>query len=225
MTAGGQHIVRRAVIYSRCSTDEARQDTENQLRELRRYCEAYGWPFDEISEYHSAYKDGGQPKLQAVLERIRRQEFAALLVYSLDRLSRQAPSQTNRLLDELVEAHGCRFISRLEGIDSANELTWNVVRPIFAYFANLFSRNLSQKIRAGIHHQQERGTYRGGRPAKTVDAERLKALRLAHGGYGWRRLTAAYNEGLPTRQQVSTTLLRRVCRKLSFQPTPETAPN
>ena len=225
MTAGGQHIVRRAVIYSRCSTDEARQDTENQLRELRRYCEAYGWPFDEISEYHSAYKDGGQPKLQAVLERIRRKDYDVLLVFSLDRFSREHPSKVNTLLDQVVYQHGCRFLSLQEGLDSQNEMVWQVIKPLFAWFAHVYSRNLSEKIKAGIMTKREKGVYRGGRPPKTVDAERLKALRLAHGGYGWRRLTAAYNEGLPTRQQVSTTLLRRVCRKLSFQPTPETAPN
>ena len=34
-------LVRKAVIYAQCSTEESRQDTENQLRELRRYCEAF----------------------------------------------------------------------------------------------------------------------------------------------------------------------------------------
>ncbi len=33
----------KAVIYARCSTDESRQDVEVQLKELRRYAEAYGW--------------------------------------------------------------------------------------------------------------------------------------------------------------------------------------
>ena len=44
------------VIYSRCSTDEKRQDTEVQLVELRRYAKAYGWTYDEVSEYGSAFK-------------------------------------------------------------------------------------------------------------------------------------------------------------------------
>ena len=185
-------LVGKVAIYARCSTDEKRQDVEVQLAELRRYTNAFGWEAEEVWEYDSAFR-GEQPKLKALLARIRRQEFAALLVYSLDRLSRQAPSQTNRLLDELVEAHGCRFISRLEGIDSANELTWNVVRPIFAYFANLFSRNLSEKIKAGIRHQRENGAYRGGRPSKQLDVDRLGAIRLSNPAVGWRTLTKLYN--------------------------------
>jgi DNA invertase Pin-like site-specific DNA recombinase len=178
----------QAVVYARCSTDERRQDVEVQLAELRRYCQAYGWPFDEVWEYDSGFK-GEQPNLKALLERVRRQEYRVLLVYSLDRLSRQAPSKTNRLLDELVERDGCRFISRLEGIDSDNELTWNVVRPIFAYFANLFSRNLSERIRAGIAVKRQKGAYRGGRPSKLVDLERLRALCRSN-GYGWRSRSA-----------------------------------
>ena len=40
----------KAVIYARCSTDESKQDVEAQLKELRRYCEAYGWGYEEVSE-------------------------------------------------------------------------------------------------------------------------------------------------------------------------------
>lgn len=201
----------RIVVYARCSTSEARQSVEAQLEELRRYAEAYGWQYDEVSEYDSGF-NGEQPKLKELLEKIRRQEYRCLMVYSLDRLSRQAPSKTNRLLDELVEQHRCRFISKLEGIDSENELTWNVVRPIFAYFANLYSRNLSEKIKAGIRVKRQNGSYRGGRPCKNVNTHRIEAL-IADGPHGWRSLAKAYNEGLPKSQQVSPSLVRRVCQK------------
>jgi len=133
----------RAIIYARCSTDEKRQDVEGQLAELRRYCKAFGWAWDEAQEYESAYR-GKQPKLENVLQKIQRKQYDVLLVYSLDRFSRQAPSKVNRLLDALVERDGCRFISRQEGIDSENELIWHAIRPLFTYFANVYSRNLSE---------------------------------------------------------------------------------
>ena len=215
MLQNGQKPIKRAVIYARCSTDENRQDTENQLRELRRFCEAFGWQFEEVSEYDSGFK-GTQPKLQEILEQIRRKEYDVLLVYSLDRFSRQAPSKVNRLLDAIVERDGCRFISRQEGIDSENELVWNAIRPLFSWFAFVYSRNLSEKIKLGIKTKKDKGIYKGGRPSKTIDVDRLKQLRLTHKDYGWRRLTEAYNEGLDTKRQVSVSLLRRVCQKLSF---------
>ncbi len=211
----------KAAVYARCSTDEKRQDVEVQLAELRRYCEAYGWSYDEVWEYDSAYK-GEQTKLFDLLEKIKRQEYQVLLVYSLDRFSRQPPSKINRLLDELVERDRCRFISRLEGIDSENELTWNVVRPIFAYFANLFSRNLSEKIKAGIRVKRQNGSYTGGRPCKNVSVHRIKALMSSEPLRGWRTLARAYNEGLRKAEQISPTLMRRVCQKHSLKPEHET---
>ena len=207
--------ISKVAIYARCSTDESRQDVELQLGELRRWCQAFGYAYEEFSEYCSGYRDE-QPKLKELVKRIQHQEFDVLLTYSLDRLSRQAPSKTNRLLDELVEQHGCRLITRLENIDSENELTWHVVRPTLAYFSNLFSRNLSQRIRAGIQHQRERGEYRGGRPKKQVDADRLKALLLTRDGMGWRKLADRYNEGLKAEQRVSFSLLRRIAQQLQF---------
>ena len=205
----------RAVVYARCSTEDSRQDVENQLRELRRYCQAYGWTFDEVSEYDSAFK-GTQPKLQAVLEQIRRKEYDAFLVYSLDRFSRQHPSKVNALLDQVVYQYGCRFIAMQEGLDSSNEMVWQVIKPLFSWFAHVFSRNLSEKIRAGIQTKKERGTYRGGRPRKSVNPDRLKALLLTKRGDGWRKLAQRYNEGLRSDQQVSFSLLRKVVQQLQF---------
>lgn len=202
----------KVAIYARCSTDEKRQNVEVQLVELRRYCQAYGWEYEEFSEYDSGYS-GAQPALKSLLERIRRKEYSALLVYSLDRFSRQHPSKVNAWLDQIVYQFGCRFISLQEGLDSKDEMKWHVVRPLFSYFANIFSRNLSEKIKAGIRTKREKGVYKGGRPAKRVDLERLKAVRKANNGRGWRLLANSYNQGLPTNQQVSYVLLRRVTQQ------------
>jgi len=157
---------KRAVIYARCSTEESRQDVEVQLKELRRYCEAYGWQYDEVSEYGSGFKKDCQPELDKVLEKIRLKHYDVLIVYSMDRFSRQSPSKINALLDRIVEDCKCRFIALQQGIDSQNELTWHVVKPLFTYFANKFSKDLGEKVRNGIVRKKERGIYSGGRPKK-----------------------------------------------------------
>ena len=46
--------------------------------------------------------------------------------------------------------------------------------------------------------------------------DRLRVIRLSNPAVGWRTLTKLYNDGLPDKQQVSFTLLRRVYQKLSF---------
>lgn len=195
------------IIYSRCSTDEKRQDTEVQLGELRRYAQAYGWTYDEVSEYGSAFK-GEQPKLQDVIEKIRLRRYSIILVYSLDRFSREHPQKTNALLDRIVYDYKCRFISLKEGIDSQNEMIWHVIRPLFSYFANVYSRQLSEKIRAGIQNKRNKGIYRGGRPKRTYDLNRIKTLRSE--GHSFRNVVKLYNDGLPRKDRISHTQVSRL---------------
>lgn len=204
--------IQKAAIYARCSTSEMRQDVDVQLAELRRYCQAYGWSWDEYSEYDSGFR-GEQPKLKTLLEKIRRKEYGVLLVYSLDRFSRQHPSKVNSWLDQIVYQFGCRFVSVSEGLDSKDEMKWHVVRPLFSYFANVFSRNLSEKIKAGIRTKREKGAYRGGRPKKKVDLGRLNGLLSAKDGQGWRVIARRYNDGLPAQKQVSFMRLRRATQE------------
>jgi len=204
----------RAAIYARCSTDEKKQDVELQLKDLKQYCEAYGWDYDEIFEYESSYT-GIPPKLRQVLESIRLKKYNILLVSTLDRFSRAHPKQTNTLLDQIVYQHRCRFISILEGIDSENEMTWHAVRPLFTYFANMFSKTLSEKVRKGIQKKKEKGLYGGGRPPKQLDIERFQAIagRVQACGLGYRKITEAYNDGLPKNRRLSYTQTFRVLQK------------
>lgn len=201
----------RAVIYARCSTDEKKQDVQLQLQDLRRYCEAYDWVYDEVFEYESSYT-GIPPKLRQVLESIRLKKYNILLVSTLDRFSRAHPKQTNALLDQIVYQHRCRFISLIEGIDSDNEITWHAVRPLFTYFANMFSRTLSEKVRAGILKKKESGKYAGGRPPKQLDIGRLKAIssELRANGNGLRQIAIAYNENLPPSKRLSYSTISRI---------------
>ena len=195
------------VIYSRCSTDEKRQDTEVQLAELRRYAQAYGWTYDEISEYGSAFK-GDQPKLQEVIEKIRLRRYSIILVYSLDRFSREHPKKTNALLDRIVYDYGCRFISLKDGLDSENEMVWHAIRPLFSYFANVFSKQLSEKIKAGIQNKKNKGIYTGGGRKKICDLEKIKTLHSE--GHSLREIAKLYNDGLPKKNQISHTQVGRL---------------
>jgi DNA invertase Pin-like site-specific DNA recombinase len=199
----------RVAVYVRCSTSEERQDTDVQLKELERYVQAYGWEYDAISEYGSGYK-GEQPRLQEVIEKIRLGYYRTLLVHSLDRFSREHPKKTNALLDRIVYDYKCRFISLKEGIDSENEMVWCAIRPLFSYFANVYSKQLSDKIRAGIRNKKEKGLFRGGRPRKAVNLERLRSILASNGRLPLRELETRYNADLPKRERVSYQTIRTV---------------
>lgn len=200
----------KAIIYSRCSTTEERQDVDVQLKELRRYAQAYDWECEEVSEYGSGYK-GDQPKLAEVIEKVKQKQYDIFLVYSLDRFSRQHPKKTNALLDQIVYDYECRFISLKEGIDSTQEMVWSVMKPLFTYFANVYSRQLSEKIRAGIQNKRDKGLYAGGRPKKTYNLNKLKEL--MHLG-GTRKIAQIYNQDLPKAEQISHVQVGRLMKSL-----------
>jgi len=204
-----------ACIYGRCSTDENRQDVEVQLVELRRWCTAYGLAYEEVSEYGSGYK-GNQPKLDDVIENIRLKRYSILIVYSMDRFSRQSPSKINALLDTIVEKYGCRFIALQQGIDSENELTFAVVKPLFVYFANKFSRDLGDKIRRGIILKKAKKAYKGGRPKKSVDVAVIEALRAK--GLSIRNIVREINAGKIERNRISFATVQRVIQKQGENP-------
>lgn len=200
----------KAVIYARCSTDESKQDVEVQLKELRRYSEAYGWQYEEVSEYGSGYKADNQPRLDEVLESIRLKRFNVLLVYSMDRFSRQSPGKINALLDTIVE-RGCRFIALQQGIDSENELTWHVVKPLFTYFSNKFSKDLGEKVKKGIAQKKAKGSYKGGRPSKKADLTTIEALKAK--GLSLRDIANEINKGKPERKRISYSSIQRLVAK------------
>lgn len=199
----------KTLIYARCSTDEAHQDVEVQLKELRRYCDHHGWSYDEVSEYGSGYK-GDQPKLKEKLGDIKLGHYKIMLVWSMDRFSREHPRKVDELLNQIVYDYGCRFIAMADSIDSADEMKWHIMRHMLTYFANIYSRKLSERVKAGIARAKEKGSYRGGRPSKAeiVDCEAIKTI------YGQtnslRRTVELYNEKRYKDRRISRAYVARV---------------
>ncbi len=197
----------RGIAYARCSTDDAKQDVNFQLTALRRYCAAYGWQHDEEFEYASGFK-GDQPRLAAVIEKIRLKQYDFIAVYSMDRFSRESPHKTNEILSRIVHQYKCRFISLIDGIDSEDAVKWDVVRHLFVYFANMYSRNLSEKVKAGIENKKEKGEYSGGRPRKDIDPVRLAEIRRQ--SLSVRKATESYNNGLSRKDRISKSRMAQV---------------
>src|SRR5262245_61230827 len=105
----------RAAVYARVSTIE--QDCQNQLLELRRYCDARGWVISAefVDPGVSGAKDR-RPALDRFLESARLRRFDLLVCWRLDRLGRNL-RHLILLLDELREL-GVSFVSLSEGIDA-----------------------------------------------------------------------------------------------------------
>ena len=145
----------KAIIWCRCSTDENRQDVELQIKPCKEFCDKQGWEYDVVYEYVSGYK-AIPDKLQQVLNAIARQEYQAIVVYSMDRFSRLKPNITEQMLNHITDCK-CRFISIQENLDSDNPMVWFCFKGLWIYFANQYSRNLSEKIKSGMKLAKAKG--------------------------------------------------------------------
>ena len=199
----------KVLIYARCSTDENRQDVEVQLKELRRYCKHQGWEVEEEFEYGSGYK-GDQPKLKERLEQIKLGNFQVLIVYAMDRFSREHPRKVDELLNRIVYDHKCRFISLSDCIDSSDEVKWHIMRHMMTYFANMYSRKLSERVTNGIRRAKEKGTYKGGRPSKLNSINVREIRKLYNQTSSLRKTAEAYNQTRYKNNRVSRMYVKRI---------------
>src|SRR5579871_4854312 len=103
---------KRVAVYARVSTDDKGQDPENQLRELRTWCERMN--YDLVREY-AEHESGGKSidyrkQLAQLFADASRREFNILLVWSLDRFSREGMAATVVYLQRLA-TYGVGFHS------------------------------------------------------------------------------------------------------------------
>jgi len=150
----------RAAIYARVSTTD--QTAENQLLELRRYCEARGWAADEYTDEAVSGSNERRPALDRLLADARRRRFDVLLVWRLDRLGRNLKHLITLLED--MQALGIAFVSMGEGIDAttpAGRLQMNILGAI----AQFERDRLRERVCAGLARVRAQGR-RLGRPRK-----------------------------------------------------------
>jgi putative DNA-invertase from lambdoid prophage Rac len=102
----------KPVIYARVSYGT--QETENQILQLNSWANARGWGTPAVyKENETGWKSGHQKVLAELLDDCRKQKFDTLLVWALDRLSREGPLATLSLISRLKQ-YGVKVISYQE---------------------------------------------------------------------------------------------------------------
>jgi putative DNA-invertase from lambdoid prophage Rac len=156
----------RVAIYARVSTDE--QTTENQVLRLKDYVERQGWSYEVVEEVESSRKT--RPKKAELLQRLRRREFDAVIIWKLDRWARS--SQELSLEIEELFNKGVLFISLSDNIDLSTA-TGKLQFQILSAFAE-FERNLiRERTLEGLARAKRQGKKLG-RPKGSVDRKDRK---------------------------------------------------
>ncbi len=94
----------KTAIYARVSTRDKGQDVENQLAQLREFCQRSGWEISREYVDQASAKTAKRPQFQAMFGATARKEFDLVLFWSLDRFSREGVLETLQHLQALTAA-------------------------------------------------------------------------------------------------------------------------
>ncbi|MFC1847647.1 recombinase family protein [Chloroflexota bacterium] len=166
----------KAALYLRVSSGD--QNTDNQLPALEAYAASRGYEVTEVCrEEASAWKDGHQRELARLLQDIRSgyRHYDAVLVFALDRLSRQGPLTVLTLIDSF-KAYGVKVESLNEPFTALPYGFDSVVYSFLAWVAKYESDRKSQNTRAGLDRARAAGKKLG-RPIGKKDSKKRRKKR------------------------------------------------
>jgi len=168
----------KTAIYARVSTKDGRQDTENQLRQLRDFAATQNWTI--VHEYvdRASGKRSDREQFQSMFNAASRREFDVLLFWSLDRLSREGTVETLNHLQRLT-SYGVHYRSFAELYLDSTGIFKEAVIGILAAVAKQERVRLSERTIAGLERARAQGRV-GGRPKAEDDfklVSRVNALR------------------------------------------------
>jgi DNA invertase Pin-like site-specific DNA recombinase len=194
----------RAALYLRVSTKGVKngreQTPENQGRQLRAFAEAMNWRLVAEFEDHESGAKGekDRPGFKALMEAASRREFDAVLVWSLDRFSREGIAKTFDYLRRLG-SYGVKFRSYSESFLDTTAEFGELVAAIFAFVASFERRRIVERIGAGLERARAQGKTLG-RPRVIVN--RAKVWDLCEAGKSIRQIAAALELSHGTVQRI-----------------------
>lgn len=164
----------KCVIYARVSGKA--QETANQIDILTTWARQKDFEIVEIyQEQESAWKVGHQKELARLKADVIRHRFEVVLVWALDRLSREGSAAILNLIDSL-KAYGVRVLSYQESWTEAPGAIGEVLYAIAGWVAKMESQRRSERTKAGLARAIAQGKKLG-RPKGSKDKRKRKKRR------------------------------------------------
>ena len=155
-------------IYCRVSKDDVGkrfQDPTNQLEPLKEFAKSMNWNVKFIFIDKKSGADSNRPGFKKMLAEARQHHFDLLLVWSLDRFSREPLLNTLSYLEQLKQ-HNIFLKSYTENIDTREGGTQELIMVILMWLAQEERNKISRRTKAGIQRRKNLGVWKGGRPNK-----------------------------------------------------------
>jgi DNA invertase Pin-like site-specific DNA recombinase len=192
----------RTAIYTRVSKSDGSQDPENQLRELKVFCDRQGWQIVEVYTDHASGKRSDRASFKRMMLDASKRKFDHVTFWAMDRFSREGIEATLMYLRQL-EGYKVGFRSYQEPFfDSAGPFK-ELMIAMFASFASLERAKISERTLAGLAKAKAQGRI-GGRPRVEDDARALKTFcKLKQSGLSVRKIAAEMGVSPTTVQKLA----------------------
>lgn len=152
----------KAALYVRVSTHYQidKDSLPFQKKELINYCK-YILGIDDYEVFEDAGysgKDTDRPGYQDMMTRVRQGEFTHILVFKLDRISRNL-LDFSQMYDELKD-YGVTFISKNEQFDTSTAMGEAMLKIILV-FAELERKLTAERVKGVMLSRAEKGLWNG----------------------------------------------------------------
>ena len=195
----------QVTIYARVSTRD-KQETMNQLTQLREFCRRQSWAV--VAEYidHETGSVSTRADFQKMLLHASQRKFSVLLFWALDRLTREGTLATLQYLERLT-SYQVGYKSFTEPyLDSCGTFK-DVVISLLATIANQERLRMGERVRAGLQNARNQGKKLGRPPLRQLTAGEVAKLRKER-----TRTKASFRE-IALKYGVSVFTAHAVCKK------------
>lgn len=167
-------VIYKVAIYIRLSkedVDKGYDESEsitNQKSLLTEYVQNLGWEYKLVDIYIDPGYTGtnfNRPDFQRMIRDIENGKVNMVITKDLSRLGRDY-IETGEYIEKWFPEHEVRYVSVTDGIDTfATNNGNNDIAPFKSILNDMYSKDLSKKIRTALHTMQKQGKWVGGKTA------------------------------------------------------------
>jgi DNA invertase Pin-like site-specific DNA recombinase len=178
----------RCGLYARISTSDGRQDTENQLSQLREYCQRQG--YQVVQEYidQASGKSSDRDAFKQLFDGASKRMFERVVVWALDRFTREGVLETFEHIRRLT-SYGVAFESYTESHFRTTGPAGELMLAIAAWIAKQERIRILDRTKAGLARARRQGKVPG-RPKRVFRRDEVVRLRDME-RMSWRAIAAA----------------------------------
>lgn len=169
-----KEIIYKVAIYIRLSKEDVDKEYDesesikNQRTLLTEYVQNLGWKYELVDVYIDQGYTGtnfNRPAFQKMIRDIKNGKVNMVVTKDLSRLGRDY-IETGEYIEKWFPENNVRYVSLTDGIDTFETSNGNNdIAPFKSILNDMYSKDLSKKIRTAMHTMQKQGKWVGGKTA------------------------------------------------------------